>query len=261
MKNALLLVSLFTLIACGGEEEYTTGPDNQEGLDNTTATESPVGEENLEDFPEQLPEGYTELIEKFDSGDDELDETYLQLLGADPEDAILMPFYTTTYHKMDQGCVFEYWTPSGATDLYQFETIGFSYFNNFGELINALKVNVISEDVEITIIQKNFVHVVSTYPEFIEGEFTFEETGKTETDHHYLVIDEELKGIEDVEKDMLPYYRNQLFAYHGYKFKSQKYTDYFSKFHWYKPQFDNVDDKLSEEEKGFADYIIALEEK
>ncbi|PXX96133.1 hypothetical protein DF185_20335 [Marinifilum breve] len=56
----------------------------------------------------------------------------------------------------------------------------------------------------------------------------------------------ELYQYEESELDIM---RNEIFADHGYIFKSKKWSDYFSKIAWYQPRFDDVSDKLTEIEK------------
>ena len=43
--------------------------------------------------------------------------------------------------------------------------------------------------------------------------------------------------------------RNEIFADHGYIFKSQKWKDYFADKPWYTPRYEDVNDKLSVIEK------------
>ncbi len=38
--------------------------------------------------------------------------------------------------------------------------------------------------------------------------------------------------------------RNGIYAKHGYKFKKEKYKNYFQKISWYKPEYDDVEQKL-----------------
>ncbi len=53
--------------------------------------------------------------------------------------------------------------------------------------------------------------------------------------------------------------RNEIFADHGYKFKTKKWQEFFSKVPWYKPRYDNVNDKLSDIEN--YNIKIILQEK
>lgn len=53
--------------------------------------------------------------------------------------------------------------------------------------------------------------------------------------------------------------RNEIFARHGYIFKNEDLKEYFSSQPWYKPQFENVDDKLSEIEKLNIKRLVAKE--
>lgn len=55
--------------------------------------------------------------------------------------------------------------------------------------------------------------------------------------------------------------RNEIYAAHGYRFKSKKWQDYFGKQAWYTPQFDNVDDQLSEIEKHNVTAILNQKKK
>ena len=55
--------------------------------------------------------------------------------------------------------------------------------------------------------------------------------------------------------------RNEIYAIHGYTFKSKKWQDYFGKQAWYKAQFDNVDDQLTEIEKHNITVILNQKKK
>ena len=50
--------------------------------------------------------------------------------------------------------------------------------------------------------------------------------------------------------------RNEIFAEHGYRFKSEKWQNYFGSLSWYNPQYDNVDHLLSEIEKKNVQTIL-----
>ena len=41
--------------------------------------------------------------------------------------------------------------------------------------------------------------------------------------------------IEQVDSDLWPYARNEIYARHGYVFNNEKYARYFMKKSWYKP--------------------------
>ncbi|HWA35445.1 MAG TPA: YARHG domain-containing protein [Cyclobacteriaceae bacterium] len=53
--------------------------------------------------------------------------------------------------------------------------------------------------------------------------------------------------------------RNHVFARYGYRFKSEDLKEYFSKFYWYQPRFDNVDNLLTDEDKLLIKTIQAAE--
>ncbi|HEX9060093.1 MAG TPA: YARHG domain-containing protein [Clostridia bacterium] len=53
--------------------------------------------------------------------------------------------------------------------------------------------------------------------------------------------------------------RNSIYAKHGYIFSTKEYTEYFSQFSWYKPQYKNVEDKLNDIDKENIKTILSLE--
>jgi hypothetical protein len=260
MKKLTICLITIAVTSCGGEEK-TTGPDDFQPLEDTMDVEYVLAEDDLEDFPEQMPEGYSELVKIFEGDSKEIDESYVEMLGANPEDAYIAPFYTEKMYTVDAGTIFQFATPAVATSLYEFSYIHFAFFNRAGELINTESKNAIAHDIDIQIMLDFIVYIHLTYPEYEEGEFSHEATGNMEEEHLFYICDEELVPLEQVDKEKLPFYRNQIFAKHGYIFKSTKYTDYFSNYDWYKPQFENVDHLLSDDEKNLADRIKFLEEE
>ena len=63
------------------------------------------------------------------------------------------------------------------------------------------------------------------------------------------------QDLAGLSKDELQIMRNEIFARHGLIFKTDKMKNYFTKQSWYKPRFDNVDDKLSPLEKKNIEFI------
>ncbi len=61
-------------------------------------------------------------------------------------------------------------------------------------------------------------------------------------------------GVKD-----LSLLRNSVYAKHGYTFSTKEYTEYFSQFSWYKPQYKNVEDKLDDTDKENIKAILSLE--
>ncbi|MFI5203222.1 MAG: YARHG domain-containing protein [Flavobacteriales bacterium] len=62
-------------------------------------------------------------------------------------------------------------------------------------------------------------------------------------------------------KDELLIMRNEIFADHGYIFKTDPLKTYFSEQAWYTPLFDKVDDQLTEIEEENLKLILAAEKK
>lgn len=50
--------------------------------------------------------------------------------------------------------------------------------------------------------------------------------------------------------------RNEIYADYAYRFKSEKWQQYFSQFDWYTPRHDNVDDQITPLEKANIEYIV-----
>ncbi|MCF0219554.1 MAG: YARHG domain-containing protein [Muribaculaceae bacterium] len=65
--------------------------------------------------------------------------------------------------------------------------------------------------------------------------------------------------IANYSKDELRILRNAIYARHGYRFKSQDLTDYFSQFSWYQPLYDDVSGKLSKIERENIKFIKQYE--
>lgn len=57
------------------------------------------------------------------------------------------------------------------------------------------------------------------------------------------------KDLSELPKSELDILRNEIFAAHGYIFKTRKWQDYFSEQDWYNPHYENVNDKLTLIEK------------
>lgn len=76
-----------------------------------------------------------------------------------------------------------------------------------------------------------------------------------EADEEYIT-DDDLVGLSVPE---LRIERNEIFAKYGYIFKSQDLSEYFSQFSWYNPQYDNVDDMLTDADEQNLSLIQAYE--
>ena len=61
-----------------------------------------------------------------------------------------------------------------------------------------------------------------------------------------------------MNKNDLDSMRNEIFATHGYIFKSEKWKDYFGKQSWYTPLHDDVSDKLTLIEKINIENILKV---
>lgn len=68
-------------------------------------------------------------------------------------------------------------------------------------------------------------------------------------------------NLEGKSAEELRIMRNEIFARHGYKFKSKDLQKHFSKFDWYEAKYDDVTDKLSETEQKNIALIKKYEDK
>jgi hypothetical protein len=145
------------------------------------------------------------------------------------------------------------------------------YYNLYslnGELIETTKITFDYGDEE-----SSKVTIINNYDDLLECKI-FEETSDTDTVYYqyyyfsgnvlneinstcdenrdfsltsYRIIKKE--EITTHTKNQLDIMRNEIFADHGYIFKTQKWKDYFADKPWYIPRYDDVNDKLSVIEK------------
>lgn len=113
-----------------------------------------------------------------------------------------------------------------------------------GEVID-LKTNRYYEFTKYVQIDDNYFK--GCYATWIEGAFQ-EDDGNVWVSEHLTIDDLDL---------MI----NEIYADYGFKFKSAKWQTYFSKFKWYKPQFDNIDSKLNAIDKKNIETIAKEKEK
>jgi hypothetical protein len=67
--------------------------------------------------------------------------------------------------------------------------------------------------------------------------------------------------LTNYTKEELLIMRNEIFADHGYIFKTETLKSYFSKQKWYTPLYDSVDGQLTEIEEANLQLILAAEKK
>jgi hypothetical protein len=94
--------------------------------------------------------------------------------------------------------------------------------------------------------------------EFHWGDVAFYKIGKTGKIERILWSNN-WSSLDTIRKAKLAFIRNEVFARHGLIFKTEPFKSYFNHYP-YDPKYDNVNDKLTEEEKRFVMYIKKLEE-
>jgi len=65
--------------------------------------------------------------------------------------------------------------------------------------------------------------------------------------------------LVNLDKNALKFMRNEIFARHGYIFKTALMKNYFTSQNWYKPLYNNVDNQLSSIEKANVELIKSYE--
>ena len=121
---------------------------------------------------------------------------------------------------------------------------------------------VISHSQEDTVFSRNIsirkIHIKNN------GEFTKGNREPIEVRRRYYKTSTQLlnsKDLEEFTKEELSIMRNEIFAAHGYRFKSSKWSNYFSKFAWYEPKYNDVNDKLTIIERLNIKSIVEQEKK
>ena len=89
------------------------------------------------------------------------------------------------------------------------------------------------------------------------------ETVNTPKDTYSWIMDkklteEDLEGKDNYELRLM---RNYYFARHGVVFKDKELTDYFSQFEWYEPISDDVNAKITKQERENIKLIRSFERK
>jgi hypothetical protein len=110
---------------------------------------------------------------------------------------------------------------------------------------------------------ENSITTTSTFPKSQTSDITIknpennkeESTVTTDSDlqtSEYLLTENDLKGLSKAELRIL---RNEIYARHGYIFKSEDLREYFSQQPWYSPRYNDVSDKLTAVEKKNVEFI------
>jgi hypothetical protein len=108
---------------------------------------------------------------------------------------------------------------------------------------NTFTYKLITKNGEVKNLSDNRYYSFTKYVEINENYFkgcfaTFVDQAY-QTDSGNVWVSEHLT-LEDMDLMM-----NEIYAEYGFRFKSEKWMTYFSQFDWYKPRFDNVDNKFN----------------
>lgn len=107
-----------------------------------------------------------------------------------------------------------------------------------------------------------FLIITDKVHDWEEIEFAMEATSEEYKVEFFIVLfEDKISKIEAFSSKELRLIRNYIFARHGYKFNSMDLKEYFSKYSWYTPKFDNVEENLSEIDKKIIMKIKTIEKK
>ncbi|KYH34154.1 hypothetical protein CLTEP_19310 [Clostridium tepidiprofundi DSM 19306] len=67
------------------------------------------------------------------------------------------------------------------------------------------------------------------------------------------------KDVQNLDNWQLSLLRNAYYAKHGYKFKMGKYSNYFSKYDWYIPKYDDVENFITDSDTKNINLLLELE--
>jgi len=93
--------------------------------------------------------------------------------------------------------------------------------------------------------------------------FLIDEDGNITEGREYPQISQQYLAEGDLEqysKEELKIMRNEIFAVYGYIFKTEPMKSYYAAMRWYKPTNDNVDDFLTDIERGNVKLIKEVED-
>jgi hypothetical protein len=100
----------------------------------------------------------------------------------------------------------------------------------------------------------DFTKYVKLNPSYFGGCFTQYTENNKEYNYGEVYL---LTHLNIADLDIM---RNEIFAAYGYKFNSEKWIKYFQGKDWYSPQYENVDEMLTETDKHNIELILRVKE-
>lgn len=153
-------------------------------------------------------------------------------------------------------------------DFYQYEyEYGDCFFNDSKKSIYVSDTFLIFRNKNLEMLDCNDPNTLAKneisieYLHVSEGVFQSSVLKKVNSQRKYYIsssrflISEELNKYSKNELDVM---RNEIFASYGYKFKTEKWQNYFVNQTWYEPRFKDVNDRLSIIEKCNIQTILEV---
>jgi len=273
MKNLFLVNLILTIFffSCNSNTEAT---ETEEEINETEVTEKREIEAESEQVPEETTNeskgnnfDLNEILTVFNKGG-MLPQKYYSLFNLETSDyeeafeIFLKPKKLNDFYILALGSESSLERDDAYIDFYVF-----FYTLNKNGIISKSILDFAIEDSRpvISSIQNDLIKTSVDIGEYIYKDGVHKSSGKTLTQTQFISIvdNSNLKKIV-----IPPYYtsvkelrlfRNEIFARYGYKFKSTDLQEYFSKFDWYKPKYDNVDKYLASTDKEVIKYVKLLE--
>lgn len=267
MKSIFYATILFiaVLLSCKNADDSpkTSPQENQHNSHDTLMNNQETDSSDHDDSWKEKQIGTEEatLLKVFSNEGQELDDSELEMLGINTDQNFPLTPETKKVIEFAYCSVFVTYMFGGATDLYNQHAFFVSHFDIMGNLTKSNEF-VLLDDIAFEKVSANFLGFSSTYDEYVSGELVMEATGNEITEYKFFYCTEdEMIDLENMSKEQLKLCRNEVYAYYGYKFKDEKLKKHFQKFKWYKPEYENVDDQLTQLEKDLVAYIRNLEDK
>ena len=141
------------------------------------------------------------------------------------------------------------------------ENIMNKYFLLLMMLMMSAVLNGRSKDKQNAIVQNNIIQAEKLHETDSSEQRKKENRPVLIIDNRKYDLNSELNisSKDNLDREDLALLRNGIYAKHGLKFKTRRYSDYFSEIEWYKPVKDDVEKLLNETDKKNINSISALE--
>jgi len=261
MRTKVILFSLLFvfLLACNSvnKKEVNNGNGNTNEESANTVVDSSVVELNNKEVSE-----FQQLLDLASKSDVMIPSSYYNLLGTKPEREYeefktLIPI--SKLNKTDYVLFIS--EPFGCTPIICQIKVHLVLFRNGTTLVNY------EFPFDYELVDFSFSHDLFflaqatnyTYESDENDVMSRTEATPTIIREYTVILNDKISALQDLSKEDLRLCRNLIFARYGYRFKDENLNSYFSAYDWYRPSYDNVDDRLTDNDKQLIKTIRELE--